>query len=213
MPGKADDDPHGTQLRQPSKKEQIMKHICRRMFIGMSFLALLALAPSIKAETEDALIAKLSSPDESTVIATMTRYKKLYRGSTKAFPALKKLLTDSRLKVKERAAGLLGAFHAEVNAEDVKAICALLKEPNVDANTEGLKALRGMQGPALAGAVPEMVPCLQNSNPYVVRDACRTLAVLGNKDQIPLIEPLVNSHDSRVKKDAQDAIAALRSKN
>jgi len=28
-----------------------------------------------------------------------------------------------------------------------------------------------------------------------------------------LIEPLLNSHDSRVKKDAQDAIAALRSKN
>ena len=113
-----------------------MKQICRFTFIGMSFLALMAgcaSTPSNRAETEDALIAKLSSPDESTVISTMTRYKKLYRGSTKAFPALKKLLTDSRLKVKERAAGLLGSFHADVSEEDVKAICALLKEPMLEA--------------------------------------------------------------------------------
>jgi HEAT repeat protein len=182
----------------------------------MSFLALMAgcaSTPSNRAETEDALIAKLSSPDESTVISTMTRYKKLYRGSTKAFPALKKLLTDSRLKVRERAAGLLGSLHADVGEEDVKAICALLKEPGADPNMEGLKALRGLQGSALAGAVPDILPCLKNSNSYVVCDACRTLAVLGNKDVIPSIEPLLNSPESRVKKDAQDAINALKSKS
>jgi HEAT repeat protein len=189
-----------------------MKQICRRVFLGISILVLLAAVPSIKAETEAALIAKLSSPDENQVLSTMTRYKKLYRGSTNAFPVLKTLLNDPRLKVKERAAGLLGALHAEVSEEDVRAICALLKDPTVDANMEGLKALRGLQGPALAGAVPDIVPCLKNSNSYVVRDACRTLAVLGNKDLIPLIEPLVNSPEPRVQKDAQDAIAALRSR-
>jgi HEAT repeat protein len=183
------------------------------MFIGMSILALLAAAPSIRAETEDELIANLSSPNEGKVLSTMTRYKKLYRGSTKAVPTLKKLLTDSRLKVRERAAGMLGSFHADVSEEDVKAICALLKEPSAGANMEGLKALRGLQGSAVAGAVPDILPCLKNSNSYVVRDACRTLAVLGNKDQIPLIEPLLNSPVSRVKKDAQDAITALRSKS
>jgi HEAT repeat protein len=104
-------------------------------------------------------------------------------------------------------------MHADVNEQDVKAICALLKEPNVGANQEGLKSLRGLQGPAVAGAVPDILPCLKNSNSYVVRDACRTLAVLGNKDVIPLIEPLLNSPESKVKKDAQDAIAALRSKS
>ena len=190
-----------------------MKQIYRLAFIGMFFMTLLATAPSIRAETEDDLIAKLSSPDEKTVISTMTRYKKLYRGSTKAFPTLKKLLTDSRLKVKERAAGLLGSFHAEASEADVTAICLLLKEPDVNANQEGLKALRGLQGSALAGAVPDILPCLKNSNSYVVRDACRTLAVLGNKDMIPLIEPLLKSPDSRVKKDAQDAITALRAKS
>jgi HEAT repeat protein len=104
-------------------------------------------------------------------------------------------------------------MHADVNEEEVKAIRALLKEPSVGANQEGLKALRGLQGPAVAEATPDILPCLKNSNPYVVRDACRTLAVLGNKDVIPLIEPLLNSHNKKVKKDAQDAIAALRSKS
>ena len=49
----------------------------------------------------------------------MTRYKKLYHDSTNAFPALKKLLTDSRLKVKERAAGLLGERAASFKEKGV----------------------------------------------------------------------------------------------
>jgi len=213
--GKADND-HSwdATLAQPQRRKNlIMKQIRRLTFIGMSFLALLTAVPSIKAETEDDLIAKFSSPDEGKVLSAMTHYKKLYRDSTKAFPVLKSLLTDSRQKVRERAAGMLGAMHADVNEQDVKAICALLKEPNVGANQEGLKSLRGLQGPAVAGAVPDILPCLKNSNSYVVRDACRTLAVLGNKDVIPLIEPLLNSPESKVKKDAQDAITALRSKS
>jgi len=176
-------------------------------------LALLATAPSMKAATEDELIANLSSSDEGKVISAMTYLKKQYRGSTKAFPAMKKLLTDSRLKVRERAAGTLGVFHADVSEEDVKAICALLKEPSADANMEGLKALRGVQGSAVAGAVPEILPFLKNSNAYLMRDACRTLAVIGNKSLIPQIEPLLANPDTKVRKDAQDAITALRSKS
>jgi HEAT repeat protein len=190
-----------------------MKQICRRTFIEMSILALLAAAPSIRAETEEELIANLSSPDEGKVLSTMKRYKKLYQGSTKAFPTLKKLLTDSRLRVRRRAADMLGAFHAAVNEEDVKAICALLKEPGLEANKDVLKDLRKLQGSALAGAVPDILPCLKNPHSSLVREACRTLAVLGNKDVIPLIEPLLNSPEPGVKEVAQDAIAALRSKS
>ena len=46
----------------------------------------------------------------------------------------------------------------------------------------------------------------------VIRDACRTLAVLGTKDNVADIEPLMNHPDPRVKKDALDAIAALKAK-
>jgi hypothetical protein len=98
-----------------------MTDVGRRMFIGVSVLALLATAPSMKAATEDHLIANLSSSDEGKVITTTRHLKESYRGSTKTLPAMKKLLTDSRLKVRERAAGTLGLFRAGVNEEDIKA--------------------------------------------------------------------------------------------
>jgi hypothetical protein len=44
----------------------------------------------------------------------------------------------------------------------------------------------------------------------VIRDTCRTLAVIGNMDVIPSIQPLVDSPDKEIKKDAQDAVAALK---
>jgi HEAT repeat protein len=76
--------------------------------------------------------------------------------------------------------------------------------------SDGLKALRDIKKPEV---VPDIVPFLKNSDPYVIRDACRTLAVLGNKDQIPLIEPLLTHPDPKVKKDAQEAIEKLRAKS
>ena len=48
---------------------------------------------------------------------------------------------------------------------------------------------------------------------HVIRDACRTLTVLANKDVIPSIEPLLTHPDKAVQKDAQDAIYALRAKS
>ena len=190
-----------------------MKLICRLTFIGISSLILLAAAPSTLAVDESILIASLSSSNEDTVVTSMAQLKKGYLHSPDAILAVKKLLTDSRLKVKERAAGWLGIAKADVSAEDVKAVCTLLKEPSADSNTEGLKALRGLQGSAVARAVPEVLPFLKNANTHVMRDACRTLAVIGNKDIIPQIEPLLTNPDKTVRKDAQDAITALRSKS
>lgn len=65
----------------------------------------------------------------------------------------------------------------------------------------------------MAGSVPEILPFLKNSNAYLMRDACRTLAVIGNDGLIPQIEPLLTNPDTKVRKDAQDAITALRSKS
>ena len=44
------------------------------------------------------------------------------------------------------------------------------------------------------------------------RDACRTLAVLGDKSVVPSIEPLLKYPDLNVQKDAMDAIALLKAK-
>jgi hypothetical protein len=57
-----------------------------------------------------------------------------------------------------------------------------------------------------------MTPLLQDSNANVVRDACRTLAVVGDKSVVPSIEPLLQSPDKKIQKDAQDAIFALKNK-
>jgi HEAT repeat protein len=74
---------------------------------------------------------------------------------------------------------------------------------------DALKQLREVDAPE---AVPDILTCLNHVNANVVRDACRTLAVLGDKDVIPSIEPLLNDPRSDVRKDAKDAIEKLQSK-
>ena len=75
---------------------------------------------------------------------------------------------------------------------------------------DALIALRGLKDES---TVPDIMPFLKHAHPNVIRDACRTLAVLGNKDLIPQIEPLLNHPQAAVKKDAQDAIYKLRQKS
>ena len=175
-------------------------------------MALLTWAPSAlaKDKTEDQLIQELSSPDAGKVTDALLQLEKKFPTSTKAFPTIKGLLHDPRPKVQRKAARVLGALHADVSSEDVKAICGLLKAGDVETITDGLKALRGLRAPE---AIPEITPFLNHSNTHLVRDACRTLAALGKQDLIPSIEPLLNHAEPAVRKDAQDAIATLRSKS
>lgn len=85
-----------------------------------------------------------------------------------------------------------------------------LQSSNPDEVVHALKVLRGMNDP---GAVPYILPLLQSSKVRgVLRDSCRTLAVIGNKDVIPAIKPLLDNPDAKVRKDAQDAIDKLNAK-
>ncbi|HEY2330162.1 MAG TPA: HEAT repeat domain-containing protein [Verrucomicrobiae bacterium] len=160
--------------------------------------------------TEAELIAQLSSSSQDKVAGAMQKIEKLYPLSPTAIAAVKKYLPDDRIKVKRKAARVVGSVHAEVSAAEIAAICTLLKNPDPDAVIDGLKALRGLTA---ASAVPEILPLLNNPTPNVVRDACRTLAVLGNKGTIPSIEPLLKSPNPKIQKDALDAIAALKAKS
>jgi HEAT repeat protein len=163
-------------------------------------------------KSEDELIAELASPNAEKVAIALQQLEKAYPTSTKAFPQIKKLLTDDRPKVRRKAARVLGALHAEVSNDDVKAICVLLKSSDPDEAIDGLKALRGLKAPQ---AVAQIIPILKETNrhPNVIRDACRTLAVLGDKSTIREIEPLLNNPNPAIKKDAQDAIFALKAKS
>src|SRR3954467_7338739 len=91
-------------------------------------LALLALTSSVSAKdkSEDELITELASPKEGTVTDALLQLEKHYPTSTKAVPTMKKLLTDSRVRVRRKAARVLGVLHAEVAPDDIKNICALL---------------------------------------------------------------------------------------
>jgi HEAT repeat protein len=138
----------------------------------------------------------------------LQQIEKEFPTSTKAFPTIKKLLTDPREKVRRKAGRVLGVLHADVNATDLKNICAMLKADPQEA-MDALKSLRGLKAQSV---MPEIVAQLKNPNPGVVRDACRTVAELGNKSNVPDIEPLLKHPDAKVQKDAKDAIFALNAK-
>jgi len=92
---------------------------------------------------------------------------------------------------------------------EVKRLCDILKTGKPDEIIKALKTLREMDAPE---AVPDILGCLTSSNSNVIRDACRTLAVLGDSSNVPSIEPLLKHSRADVKKDAQDAINALSGK-
>jgi HEAT repeat protein len=202
-------------------RRQVIREPYRTLAVGLllGFLTLsgpvrggAAQPPAVRvpAKTEAQLIQALGSKDSGTVVFALRELEDNFPSSTNAFPKMKELLTDRRVKVRRKAARVLGVLHADVDENDIKAICSLLKSSDNGEITDGLKALRGLKAPQ---AVPEITPFLQHSNEHLIRDACRTLAVLGNKDLIPSIEPLLKHKDSEVKKDAHSAIIALRSKS
>ena len=96
-----------------------------------------------------------------------------------------------------------------ISNPEVVELCAALGSSNPNEVVHTLKLLRR---PDAAAAVPDILPLLHNNNTHVVRDACRTLAVIANKDVIPSIEPLLKDKRSDVRKDAQDAIEKLQAK-
>ena len=182
----------------------------RNLFGALALALLTSAAPVLAGDSvEDELIAKLASPSEDKVTTALGQLEEKFPTSTNALPVMKKLLTDSRVGVRRKAAVVLGAIHAEVDQTDIKNICAFLKDSNPRVIIAGLKALRGLNAPT---AVPEILPCLNHTSENVIRDACRTLAVLGNKETIPAIEPLLKSSHSNVRKDAQKAIDELKAK-
>ena len=163
-----------------------------------------------KVKTEEQLIADLASPKEDVVADAMLKIEKQFPTSTKAIPEIKKYLGDNRAKVRRKAARVIGVLHADVTSAEIKTICALLKATEQREVMDGLIALRGLKA---AEALPEITPLLNHAAPGVIRDACRTIAVLGSKEHIALIEPLLKHADPKVQLDAQDALFKLKAKS
>ena len=185
--------------------KNLVKHLLTAAFIFALALPLLAKPPL----TEEQLIANLDSPTVKVVFAALQDLEKQYPTSAPALAKIKTLLADPRPTIRQKAARVLGALHAEVSDADLKNIAALLDATDPKEIMEGLKALRGLKAQS---TIPKIVPLLQHADNYVKRDACRTLAVIADKSVIPSIEPLRQNPDAKVQKDANDAIFALNAK-
>jgi HEAT repeat protein len=74
-----------------------------------------------------------------------------------------------------------------------------------------IRTLKFLRSPDYVAAVPVIVPLLKHENANVVRDACRTLTVIGDNTAIPAIEPLLSDNRTDVRREAKEAIDLLRS--
>jgi HEAT repeat protein len=184
--------------------------LCSLCAVTALTFALVGAAPSSyagKEKTEDELIQDLSHAKDSVVRSAMQQLEKRFPNSPKALPLLKAALADPRPPVRRKAARVLGVWHVQLEADELKHIYAMLRVNERDETCDALKALGDMRAKV---AVPEILPCLKSDNPFIVRDACRALALIGDKSVIPHIEPLLTSADPKIKKDAEDAIFKLK---
>lgn len=160
-------------------------------------------------KTEEEWIAQLSSTDEGKVTGALQGLEKEYPDSPTARAKIISMLKDPREKVQRKAARVLGAIHAKVDAKVLAEITPLLKSPNKEAVLDGLKALRGLDA---ASTVPQILPLLASPDENIKRDACRTLAEIGSPSVISKIEPLLNDPNKKVQEDARAAIDKLKLK-
>jgi len=106
-------------------------------------------------------------------------------GDKNTIPNIEPLLTNQREDVRKDARQAIDKLNP-----DIAGLCKSLNSANQGELKNALKKLREIQA---TEAVSSVVPCLKDPDPGVVREACRTLAVLGNKGTIPNIEPLLNN--------------------
>ena len=181
----------------------------RRAFL-LTVIAFFAASTALASKkSEEEWIAQLASADESKVTSALQGLEKEHPESPTARAKIISMLKDPREKVQRKAARVLGAINAKVDAKVLADITPLLKSANKDAVIDGLKALRGLDA---ASTVPQIVPLLASPDENIKRDACRTLAEIGSPAVISKIEPLLSDSNKKVQEDARTAIAKLKLK-
>ena len=182
---------------------------CLMFALGPACLAANPPTPAGPPPGEAELIRMLGSANPDTVIDALGQLPRRYPASTGAVPAIRGILKNGA--VRRQAARALGNYHAELPPEDVRVVLGLLRSPDINDAMDGLKALRDLREPAdiRKKIAADIVPLLNDREVHVVRDACRTLAVVGNRDTISALEPLLHHARSDIRQEAQKAIAAL----
>jgi hypothetical protein len=94
---------------------------------------------------------------------------------------------------------------------EVKKLCEALDQDNPGKVKDALKKLSKM--PQATEAVPKILPCLTDSKPDVVREACRTLAKIGNQDAVPALLPLLTNERPDIVREACRTLADIGNKD
>jgi HEAT repeat protein len=197
---------HSKKMRR--EENHMLTRLSRMLALSVLFAAFSVPALASK-KTEEEWIAQLASADEGKVTSALQGLEKEYPESPTARAKIISMLKDPREKVQRKAARVLGAINAKVDAKVLADITPLLKSTNKDAVVDGLKALRGLDA---ASTVPQILPLLSSPDENIKRDACRTLADIADPSVISKIEPLLSDANKKVQEDARTAIAKLKMK-
>ncbi len=96
----------------------------------------------------------------------------------------------------------------------VEKVCEQLDQDNPGKVKDALKKLRDKKLNLNASqAVPKILPCLIDSKPDVVCEACRTLAMIGNQDAVPAILPLLTNERPDIVHEACRTLAVIGNKD
>ena len=171
-----------------------------------------AAPPMAPSDAESALIQQLGASDPKVIIKALNRLLDGYPGCTNAIPAIRPLLKNKF--VYRDAARALGDLHAALDLDEVRVILGFLRAYSPNEVMDGLKVLRELDEPEAIRQkiVSDILPLLKDPQIHIRRDACRTLGVIGDKDVIPALEPLLADKRADVKQDALDAIDKLKAK-
>jgi HEAT repeat protein len=215
-----------------TKKKKIMNHLRGKILVEVLVMALLSLmftataAPSPNwadprditrtlkflrnpeyAATTPAILPFLHHEDAHVVRDTCRTLAVI--GTKDVIPDIQPLLNDKRSDVRKDAQDAINKLSANPRPEYRESSPTLASFDPKDT----IRTLKLLRSPEFAATVPAILPLLHNDSANVVRDACRTLAVIATKEYIPSIEPLLDDKRDNVRKDAQDAIDKLRAKS
>jgi general secretion pathway protein D len=106
------------------------------------------------------------------------------------------------------------AKDAELDLTELNRVLGFLTAYDSTEVHEALKIIRTYKGPGtdVPRIVAALVPALQHHDPEVVRDVLRTLAIFGDQETIPFIEPLLKAKTMGVRGEARATLKKLRAK-
>src|SRR5262245_52323327 len=94
---------------QNSNEDNAMKNMTRRSLnTALAIAALTTTVFAAKEKTLDQLLADLASPKDTLVAESLLALEKKHPDAARTNPAVRKLLTDPREKVRRKAARVLG---------------------------------------------------------------------------------------------------------